>query len=171
MTEEEIAFSEIIGDLVEQWGFRRHLGRIWSILYLRSEPVNQSMLQADLALSAGSVNAHLAELQTWGAVKRIRIAGDRNFYFEVNPSIWKSVSNVLRTRELRILEEAQSGLKSLSTKLKQEGKGSKAEFQARRVERVRQVTELSVGLSSLLIAGSPEKLLKAARMLKRLKSL
>ena len=168
MTEEEIAFSEIIGDLVEQWGFRRHLGRIWSLLYLRAEPVNPTRIQSQLELSAGSVNAHLSELQTWGTVKRVRIAGDRNFYYEVNPSIWKSVSNVIRTRELRILEEAQSGLRSLSARLK---RGGKDDFQARRVEKVRTVAELAIGLSSLLIGAPPEKIVKAVRMLKRLRSL
>lgn len=76
MSEEEIAFSEIIGDLVEQWGFNRHLGRIWSLLFLRQKPLSPSDIQQGLSLSAGSVSSGLSELQIWGVVKRIRLVGD-----------------------------------------------------------------------------------------------
>lgn len=172
LSEEEVAFSEIIGDLVEQWGFKRHLGRIWSLLYLRSSPISPSDIQDALALSAGSVSAMLTELQMWGVVKRIRMAGDRNFYYEPEVHIWKSVSNVLRARELRILEEAQAGLDALAGKLTSKGdKKDGAEFQVKRIRHVRDAIDTASSLFNIVIGGNPLALTKTKRILDRLKAL
>lgn len=171
MTEEEVAFAEIIGDLVEQWGFKRHLGRIWSLLYLRAEPISPSDIQEALSLSAGSVSAALAELQTWGVVKRIRVAGDRNFYYEPELQIWKSVSNVLRTRELRILEEAQAGLDTLAVTLGGRGEKDTKEFQIKRIKHVRDAIDCACTLFGLLIAGGPLGLPRMKRLVDRLRSI
>lgn len=162
MKEEEVAFSEIIGDLVEQWGFNRNLGRIWSFLYLSQKPLNATDVQETLSMSAGAVSASLAELQTWGVVKRIRMAGDRNFYFEAEPQIWKSVGNVFRARELRILGEACSGMQALETRL---GKGAK------RVKHVREALESATSLVEELISSSRPSLARLNRHFNRLKSL
>lgn len=170
MTEEEVAFSEIIGDLVEQWGFNRHLGRIWSILFLRQKPLSPSDIQDGLALSAGSVSSGLSELQTWGVVKRIRMAGDRNFYYEPETRIWKSVSNVLRTREIRILEEAQGGLTALVERLQSKGKEENADFQVKRVKQIREAMETAHQLFSALVTGGPMSLPKLSRLFDKFRS-
>lgn len=171
LTETEAEFSEIIADVVERWGFKRQLGRVWSLLYLRPKPLNPHEIQEELSLSAGSVNSLLAELQTWGVIKRIRIPEDRSFYFETQPSIWKSVSNVARARELRLLEEALSGLKSLSERLKSQGDREMASFQLARVEHVRESMETAFALATLLINTPPQRLPSVARLVTRLRRL
>lgn len=170
MSEEEIAFSEIIGDLVEQWGFKRHLGRIWSLIFLRPDPVSPTEIQEELSLSAGTVSSALAELQTWGVVKRIRIAADRNFYYEADLQIWRSVSNVLRTRELRILEEASAGLAGLGTSLEKRS-GENTAFQIKRLKHVRDSVDTALMLFSHLVSASPLSLGKMSKLFHRLKSL
>jgi DNA-binding transcriptional regulator GbsR (MarR family) len=170
MSEEEVAFSEIIGDLVEQWGFNRHLGRIWSLLFLREKPLSPSDIQEGLSLSAGSVSSGLSELQTWGVVKRIRLAGDRNFYYEPETRIWKSVSNVLRTREIRILDEAQGGLAALVERLQGKGKAEGAEFQVKRIKQIREAMETAHSLFTLLVSGGPFSLPKMGRLFDKFRS-
>ncbi len=170
MTEEEIAFSEIIGDLVEQLGFKRHLGRIWSLIFLRPEPVSPTDIQTELSLSAGTVSSALAELQTWGVVKRIRIAADRNFYYEADVQIWRSVSNVLRTRELRILEEASAGLAGLATSLEKRSSAN-ASFQIKRVKHVRESVDTATLLFTHLVSPSPLNLVKMNKLFQRLKNI
>jgi DNA-binding transcriptional regulator GbsR (MarR family) len=170
MSEEEVAFSEIIGDLVEQWGFNRHLGRIWSLLFLRPKPLSPSDIQEGLSLSAGSVSSGLSELQTWGVVKRIRMAGDRNFYYEPETRIWKSVSNVLRTREIRILEEADGGLNALVKRLQEKGKEEHADFQVKRIKQIREAMETAHLLFSTLVNGSPLSLPKMSRLFDKFRS-
>lgn len=169
--EEEKEFSEIIGDLVEQWGFKRHLGRIWSLLYLRRKPMNPSQIQKELSLSAGNVNALLNELQTWGVVHRVRIANDRNFYYEAEPHIWKSMSNVAKARELRILEEAILEIKKLEESLKKKGKDPKAQYQSKQIQHVYETLDSAFALARLIVHASPEKLSKMSRVVSRLRSL
>lgn len=170
MSEEETAFAEIIGDLVEQWGFNRQLGRVWCFLYLKSKPQSPSDLQEALNLSAGSVSSALNELQMWGVVKRLRVAGDRNFYFEPETRIWKSISNVLRAREIRILDEAQAGLTGLIESLQQK-KDSEKDFQIKRVKQVRDAIETAHQLFNALVSGGAFTLPKLNRLFDRFKSL
>lgn len=169
MTEEEIAFSEIIGDLIEQWGFKRHLGRVWGLLYLRPEPLNPKQIQTELSLSAGSVNQLLSELQTWGVAKRVRIAGDRHFYFEAETQIWKSITTVLQMREFRILDEALSGLRALDRTLKRNEQQDHAKFQIQRIGHVLSTIDTVYALSSLLLQASPDRLQKISRLISRLR--
>jgi HTH-type transcriptional regulator, glycine betaine synthesis regulator len=170
MSEEEVAFSEIIGDLVEQWGFNRHLGRIWSLLFLRQKPLSPSEIQEGLSLSAGSVSSGLSELQTWGVVKRIRMAGDRNFYYEPETRIWKSVSNVLRTREVRILEEAQGGLQALVQRLQSRKQEENTDFQVKRIKHVREAMETAHALFNALIDGGALTIPKLGRLFDKFRS-
>lgn len=171
MSAEEVAFSEIIGDLVEQWGFKRHLGRIWGLLYLRQEPLNPKQIQDELSLSAGNVNALLSELQTWGVVKRVRLAGDRHFYFEAETHIWRSISNVLHTREFRILDEALAGLRSLAVTLEKHPKKELAAFQLKRLAHIRNAIDTVYTLASIVLQASPERLAKISKLISRLRGL
>ncbi|NBT58837.1 hypothetical protein EBT16_08650 [bacterium] len=170
MTEEEVAFAEIIGDLVEQWGFNRQLGRVWCLLFLQSKPQSPSDIQEALGLSAGSVSSALNELQMWGVVKRLRVSGDRNFYYEPEIRIWKSISNVLRAREIRILDEAQAGLSALIESLQQK-KDSEKEFQIKRVKQVREAIDTAQQLFNALINGGAFSLPKLNRLFDRFKAL
>lgn len=170
MSEEEIAFAEIIGDLVEQWGFRRHLGRIWSLLFLSSDPVSASEIQDKLGMSAGGVSTALAELQVWGVIKRIRLAGDRNFYFTAEKQIWRSISTVLHTRELRILEEASGGLDRLEQTLKKSSVKN-SEFQAARVKHVNQAVDIARLIMEQLAISNSMSFARLGKLFLKLKGL
>ena len=37
--EAELLAAEAIGDVIEHWGFRRVLGRVWTILFIAGEPL------------------------------------------------------------------------------------------------------------------------------------
>ncbi len=92
--------ADTVGALMEFWGFKRLMGRIWTLLYLRNEPVSAAELCEELAISSGAASMSLAELEHWGVVHRSRKAGDRREYFESENDVWKMVSRVLREREL-----------------------------------------------------------------------
>ena len=36
----EAAVSDVVGKLIEFWGFKRNMGRIWSVLYLSPDPLS-----------------------------------------------------------------------------------------------------------------------------------
>ena len=46
----EAAVSDIIGRLIEFWGFKRNMGRVWTVLYLSPEPLSAEDLRHALQL-------------------------------------------------------------------------------------------------------------------------
>ena len=98
--------AEAVGSLMEFWGFKRVMGRVWGLLYLRGEALPASDLCDQLAISSGAASMALSELEHWAVVRRIRRPGDRREYFEAETVIWKMISRVLRERELAQIERA-----------------------------------------------------------------
>jgi DNA-binding transcriptional regulator GbsR (MarR family) len=97
---------DTIGALMEFWGFKAMLGRIWAILYMSSDPRSAAEIGERLSLSAGSVSMALGELLKWGVVKKAWRQGERRDYFEAETSVWKMVSRVFRERELVFVRDA-----------------------------------------------------------------
>jgi DNA-binding transcriptional regulator GbsR (MarR family) len=102
----ELRVAEVIGSLMEFWGFKAVMGRLWAILYLSPEPLSAAELGDRLAVSTGSISMAVAELQKWGVVKKSWKPGERRDYYEPETSIWKMVSRVFRERELGKVREA-----------------------------------------------------------------
>jgi HTH-type transcriptional regulator, glycine betaine synthesis regulator len=100
--------ADAIGALMEFWGFKRVMGRVWTLLYLRGEPLSAAELCEQLAISSGAASMTLAELEHWAVVRRSRKPGDRREYFEAETDVWKMISRVLRERELLQIERALS---------------------------------------------------------------
>jgi HTH-type transcriptional regulator, glycine betaine synthesis regulator len=98
--------ADAVGALMEFWGFKRVMGRLWAVLYLVGEPLSAAELCERLAISSGAASMTLADLERWGVVKRSRKPGDRREYFEAETDVWKMVSRVLRERELSQIESA-----------------------------------------------------------------
>ena len=98
--------ADAVGALMEFWGFKRVMGRVWTILFLRGEPLSAAELCEQLAISSGAASMALAELEHWAVVRRSRKPGDRREYFEAETDIWKMISRVLRERELLQIERA-----------------------------------------------------------------
>lgn len=92
--------ADAIGGLMEFWGFKRAMGRMWTILFLSPEPMTAKELGQRLGMSAGAVSMTVSELAKWGVVKKTWRPGDRRDYIEPETSIWKMVSRVFREREL-----------------------------------------------------------------------
>lgn len=113
----EQLLSDAIGRLMEFWGFKRHMGRIWTVLYLDDEPLSAAQLRDKLQLSAGSVSMALNELARWGVVRKVWIHGQRREFFAAEHNLWKMVSRVFRERELVEVREAIQALESALTAL------------------------------------------------------
>lgn len=90
---------DAVGQLIEFWGFKRQMGRVWALLYLRESPQSAQDIQRDLSLSAGSVSATVTELLHWGVIKKISVQGERRDYFLPEINLWKMISRVYAERE------------------------------------------------------------------------
>jgi DNA-binding transcriptional regulator GbsR (MarR family) len=106
--------ADAVGALIESWGFKRNMGRMWAVLYLEDHPLNASDLCDRLGLSTGAVSMLLTEMLEWGAVKKAWVVGERREHFEAETSIWKMVSRVFRERELQWIRSASEAFESAS---------------------------------------------------------
>lgn len=97
--ESERIVSDTIGRLMELWGFKRNMGRVWTVLYLAGRPLSAKQLRERLQLSSGAVSMTLNELARWGVVRKIWVQGDRRDFFEAEANVWKMISRVIRERE------------------------------------------------------------------------
>lgn len=101
-----LRIADAIGGLMEHWGFKRNMGRLWTVLYLEGAPLSAAELGDRLSLSSGAVSMILSELTQWGAIKKAWVPGERRDYYEAETNIWKMVSRVFRERELRLIRNA-----------------------------------------------------------------
>ncbi|HKA90931.1 MAG TPA: MarR family transcriptional regulator [Haliangiales bacterium] len=95
-----LRIADTIGGLIEFWGFKRPMGRMWAILYLSEEPMSAAELGERLAMSSGAVSMTVGELIKWGVVKKTWVPGERKDFYAPETSVWKMVSRVFREREL-----------------------------------------------------------------------
>lgn len=98
--------ADAVGGLMEGWGFKRNMGRVWALLYLEGAPLSAADIGERLSLSTGAMSMLLTELQQWSVVKKTWVPGERRDYYEAETSIWKMVSRVFRERELRWIRDA-----------------------------------------------------------------
>jgi HTH-type transcriptional regulator, glycine betaine synthesis regulator len=91
--------SDVVGRLIEFWGFKRNMGRVWAVVYLSPEPLTAQELRDLLSLSSGAVSMILTDLLRWGVVKKVWIQGDRRDHFAAEVQLWRMISRVLSERE------------------------------------------------------------------------
>lgn len=145
--------ADTIGGLMEFWGFKRNMGRIWTVLYLSDDPLTAQDLRERLQLSSGAVSMTLKDLARWGTVRKVWIQGERKDYFTAEGDLWKMISRVFRERELVEVQEAIASFETALRVLEERGAPDDPD-EARRItvqrERIRQLLELArLGLKLL----------------------
>ena len=106
--EAELLAADAIGDIIEHWGFRKGLGRLWTVLFIAAEPLPAAVIGERLSMSAGAVSMALTELQRWGVVHRVWRPGERREFFQAETDFWRMISKVFDERE-RLLGESVRG--------------------------------------------------------------
>ncbi len=95
----EIAVSNVVGRLIEFWGFKRNMGRVWAVLYLSPDPLSAEDLRQLLKLSSGAVSMTLSELSRWGVVRKVWVQGERRDFYAAEVQLWRMISRVFNERE------------------------------------------------------------------------
>lgn len=150
----ELDVADTIGQLMQFWGFKRPMGRIWTILYLSSEPMTAADLAERLKMSSGGVSMTVSELLKWGAVRKTWKPGERRDYYEAETSVWKLVRRVLRERELRLVREVSEQLCKAEGTLDGAARNdATTAFKRERIDRLAQLAKVGEGLLTTLVAG------------------
>lgn len=153
----EMVVSDAIGRLIEFWGFKRNMGRVWAVLHLSDRPLTSRELRDRLRLSSGTVSMTLHELQRWGVVRRVWVQGSRAEHFTAENNLWKMVSRVLRERELVEIQEAigalEEGLRALDVQtMTSDEDRRRAALQRQRIEELLEVSRLGRRLLEALVS-------------------
>lgn len=155
----ELQAADAIGRLMEFWGFRRHMGRLWTVLYLSPEPMTTAELSETLRLSSSAVSLSLGELVRWGAVRKTWRPGERKDFYEAESSVWKLLRRVYERRELNLIREAvdtfadaQARLDDARSQLGPEER-QRVDFMRKRLSRLSALSRAGERLVRLLVAG------------------
>jgi HTH-type transcriptional regulator, glycine betaine synthesis regulator len=149
----------MIGRMMEYWGFKAVMGRLWTFLYLSPEPLSAAELAERLSASTGSVSMAVADLQKWGVVRKTWRPGERKDFYEAETSIWKMVTRVIRERELVYVRDAITAFQSARTQVNQlkarapAAERTRLRFIEGRLTTLLALSRVGEGLINLLVAG------------------
>jgi DNA-binding transcriptional regulator GbsR (MarR family) len=145
--------ADAVGALIESWGFKRNMGRMWAVLYLDDHALTAADLGERLGLSTGAVSMLLAELVQWGAITKSWVVGDRREHFEAETNIWKMVSRVFRERELRWVQQALEQFELANKELKPGGHDPRRALIAKRIAGLTQLAQVGAHLLETMLEG------------------
>lgn len=132
----ELLAADAIGDVIEHWGFRRVLGRVWAVLFIAADALPAAEIGERLQMSAGAVSMSLTELQRWGVVRRVWKPGERKEFFEAETDFWKMISRVFDERERLLIESVQERLERASALLQEAPESAAARVSIDRIDRL-----------------------------------
>ena len=142
----EAAVSDVVGRLIEFWGFKRNMGRVWTVLYLSPEPLSAEDLRHALKLSSGAVSMTLSDLSRWGVVRRVWIQGERKDFYAAEVQLWRMISRVFNEREKTEIALAIEAFEQALDQLDRARRSADIDARARanlQYERISQLLELA----------------------------
>jgi HTH-type transcriptional regulator, glycine betaine synthesis regulator len=175
----ELSVLELVGEIIEFWGFRKILGQVWAALYLAGRPLSAPQLQHRLHASAGAISLALGDLKRWGVVTQTWQPGHRGILYLPETNVWKMVSRVVRERELNLLGSATERLEASAKALRALARGAQLEQKlelagiAARVEKLHRLSEFALGVLKATIGlrrVEPAAILKVANLAARSES-
>jgi len=174
----DLAVADAVGALMELWGFRRQLGRVWAVLFLSDRPLCAPVLCDRLQISTGLLSMSLSELRRWGVVRPVDLPGERKEHYEAETNVWKLVTRVLREREMVAVRGALDALERALGEVKaavahpDPAVRLQARFKAKRLEQLLELSRAALNVLRILVDSAradvgPLKLLSEALARKR----
>jgi HTH-type transcriptional regulator, glycine betaine synthesis regulator len=155
----EAAVSDVVGRLIEFWGFKRNMGRVWTVLYLSPDPLSADDLCQCLKLSTGAVSMTLSELARWGVVRKVWIQGERKDFYTAEVQLWRMISRVFNEREkseviaaIDAFEEALRQLDRIRKTAPDAATRARAELQHERISQLLELARLGKRLLDALVS-------------------
>lgn len=130
------------GTLVEYWGFKSTMGRVWALLALRDGPLSQTQVAETLGVSRSLVSGTITELASYGVVRPV--GEHRNAPYEAVLDVWPAITDTLRQREWIFLETARLSLEAAIDEAQYGGQGPYS------VERMKLILGMIVAVQRLL---------------------
>ena len=111
-----------------KFGHSELLGRVVGLLICAAEPLTEEQISQELQVSKSPINQITTRLEELNLVRRVRVKGDRKFYYQISPEVFlQAAFNLSRLFEDN-LRVAESHLEPLLKKFSQAGKHEKAKL-------------------------------------------
>ena len=92
------------GEMGTRWGINRTVAQIHALLYISQKPLNAELIAETLGVARSNVSTSLKELQGWGIVKLVHLAGDKRDHFDSMKDVWEMFRVVLEERKRREID-------------------------------------------------------------------
>ncbi len=100
--------AHAVGEFMKYWGFKSIHGRIWCLLYLSSVPRDAQYFIDNLKVSKGLVSLAIKDLIKNKVICRVELDSPSVFqHYNANPKVLEVILNVLKRRELVMLEKVK----------------------------------------------------------------
>lgn len=100
--------SEMIGDFIRYWGFKQIHGRIWCLIYLSKDPLDAGDLMNCLGVSKALMSLSLKDLLEYNVIEEGPKTAKGTQSYHANPDVLAVITNVLRTRERKMLAQIKT---------------------------------------------------------------
>lgn len=100
------------GEMGSRWGINRTVAQIHALLFLSQRPLDAEEICETLQLARSNVSTSLRELQGWGIVRLVHVAGDRRDHFEALADFWETFRIILIERRKREWEPTRQFLQN-----------------------------------------------------------
>jgi DNA-binding transcriptional regulator GbsR (MarR family) len=135
----QFELAQAVGEFMKYWGFKSIHGRIWCLLYLSARPRDAQYFIDNLKVSKGLVSLAIKDLLKYKVICKTELDPPSVLqHYKANSKVLEVILDVLRTRELKMLEK----VKELSDRL--QGCDSSAllelEVDAKRLEKLKDMT-------------------------------
>src|ERR1043166_9821132 len=98
------------GEMGTRWGINRTVAQIHALLFISQKPLNAEQIAETLSVARSNVSTSLKELQGWGIVKLVHLAGDKRDHFESMKEVWEMFRVVLDERKRREIDPTMAML-------------------------------------------------------------
>jgi len=142
---------EAAGHATQSLGVGRLLGQIFRYLYFSREPRSLDSLTAALGISKGSASMGVRQLEQWGGVKKVSVAGDRKDYYVAKDALGTIIRNATLEIAGKRMDNSSALISEteaeLTTRLERAGEMSEEErFIKDRIEKLRSFQRKTEGI-------------------------
>lgn len=138
-----------VGEFIQYWGFKEIHGQIWAHVWLAKVPIDATTLVKRLGVSKALVSLAIKDLVQFDVIKILSEGDRRKMRLVPNMDVYTVITNVLKQRESRMLDNiltTQSEVLGLS-----DAEKKKFDLDSSRVEMMIQMTEIAkIALNSLI---------------------
>ena len=151
-----------LGQLTDFFGFSPVMGHLYGALLMSPEALSLDELEEIVVKSKASVSMNMRALERWGMVREVWVKGNRRKFYEAETDLWKIVTSIIQSREMRevgvaldVLSDSSQALEEARPRLSEEEQALAEHYLARVVD-LQQVFQVAQLVLELLVThGGP----------------